>query len=222
MSETLIEPAPKVSARRLRERIILAARLRFLQQGMSATSLRQVARDAGTSVSTVCYHFSQKEALLAAVVEPELAELVSEIERHCLLPVPLEEHILWLSTRLDAASDAEREVLRIVVRELVEAPEAMYQLLRSSFDRLLGVLKGLVTQGYEEKKVNDTVHPLVAIACVASTVSAYHWVHQGSSLLPAWGDATANRASLDELQRSLLQRVFSGLSGKEAGHATAE
>src|SRR5262245_51815865 len=63
-----------------REQIVLRAMARFGERGIEATSLREVARDAGVSPALVVHHFGGKEGLVAAVDEAALGEFGAAYE----------------------------------------------------------------------------------------------------------------------------------------------
>ncbi len=52
-----------------RDRILDAAELLFAEQGIRATSLRVITREADVNLAAVHYHFGSKEGLLDAVIE---------------------------------------------------------------------------------------------------------------------------------------------------------
>ena len=52
-----------------KERILDVAERLFADFGYSATSLRDITREAGVNLASVNYHFGSKEALLAALLE---------------------------------------------------------------------------------------------------------------------------------------------------------
>ena len=58
--------------RSTREQIVLRATSLFGERGIDATSLREVARDAGVSPALIVHHFGGKEGLVAAVDEAAL------------------------------------------------------------------------------------------------------------------------------------------------------
>jgi AcrR family transcriptional regulator len=60
-------------ARRTRERIITAARERFLASGYAATTMRGIASAAGVAVQTVELGFGTKRELLKAVIDTAIA-----------------------------------------------------------------------------------------------------------------------------------------------------
>lgn len=66
------------------ERLLDAAESLLADQGVDATSLRQITAEAGANLAAVNYHFGSKEALVEAVlrrrVEPLNAERLSRLE----------------------------------------------------------------------------------------------------------------------------------------------
>ena len=56
-----------------------AARERFLTEGVDGASLREIARDAGTSIGMVYYYFPTKDELFLAVVEEVYAKLLADL-----------------------------------------------------------------------------------------------------------------------------------------------
>jgi AcrR family transcriptional regulator len=53
----------------MRQRLIQAACILFVRQGYAATTMQQIVQEAGTSIGNCYFYFSNKEALLQAVVE---------------------------------------------------------------------------------------------------------------------------------------------------------
>lgn len=64
---------------RTREGIVVAATERFSEQGFDATTLADVAADAGVSGPSVAFHFGNKDGLLAAVIERRFELLMADI-----------------------------------------------------------------------------------------------------------------------------------------------
>lgn len=61
--------------------ILSAARARFAEEGFEAASVADIARDAGVAVGTVYLRYSDKGALLAAVLEEAAGDFVAAMER---------------------------------------------------------------------------------------------------------------------------------------------
>jgi len=62
----MVRPAQTSRSERTREALRQAALVRFLAQGVEATSAEQVAADAGVSLRTFYRHFASKQDLLFA------------------------------------------------------------------------------------------------------------------------------------------------------------
>lgn len=67
-SPALVQEGSTPSARDTRERLLDAAERLFGENGFDGTSMRALARAAGTGLSAANYHFGSKEALLTAVM----------------------------------------------------------------------------------------------------------------------------------------------------------
>src|SRR6266852_1554616 len=60
-----------------RDRLIKAAKIMFYQQGVTGTTLADIAQQAQVPLGNVYYHFRTKEALVEAVVQAHTQELQS-------------------------------------------------------------------------------------------------------------------------------------------------
>ncbi len=71
---------PARSATVDREALLRIARQVFARQGFEATSVREIARDAGVDSALMAHHFGSKEALWIAVVEQTASTAVPMVE----------------------------------------------------------------------------------------------------------------------------------------------
>lgn len=62
-----------------REQIVHAARTAILRRGLTATSLRDIAAEAGVSMGTVTYHFASIDEILGVVVVAESARFYEKV-----------------------------------------------------------------------------------------------------------------------------------------------
>src|SRR5437868_14174383 len=58
-----------------RDRLVNAAKIMFYQQGVTCTTLADIAQEAQVPLGNVYYHFRTKEALLEAVIEAHVQRL---------------------------------------------------------------------------------------------------------------------------------------------------
>ncbi|MFM9014705.1 MAG: TetR/AcrR family transcriptional regulator, partial [Gemmatimonadota bacterium] len=71
---------------RTRAAIVQAATERFAARGFDATTLADVAADAGVSGPSVAFHFGNKDGLLAAVMDQYFAALLVGVEEAASSP----------------------------------------------------------------------------------------------------------------------------------------
>jgi TetR/AcrR family transcriptional regulator, regulator of cefoperazone and chloramphenicol sensitivity len=116
-----------------REQIVARATRLFGARGIGATSLREVARDAGVSPALVVHHFGGKEGLVAAVDEAALQAFGEAYREEEVPPGP---EVLQRRAEQTAAVMRERpEVCAYLGRALVEVtPGAarLFELMISS------------------------------------------------------------------------------------------
>ena len=72
---------PRMTGVQRREQLISVARQLFASNGFGATSIEEVAANAGVSKPIVYQHFGGKEGLYAVIVDREITELASSITR---------------------------------------------------------------------------------------------------------------------------------------------
>jgi AcrR family transcriptional regulator len=128
----------------IQPRILHAARARFLHDGVDGASLRDIARDAKTSIGMVSYYFPTKDDLFLAVVEEIYAGFTADLERNLSAKKPLRERLRTTFVRLGAASPEELDVLRLVIREALVSSKRMESILhRSERGHLMALIKAL-------------------------------------------------------------------------------
>ncbi len=114
----------------VRERLLTAARERFLSDGVDGASLRKIAADAGSNVGMIHYYFGSKEALFFEVVDDRYGALLGDFEAILSADEPVLARFERLSVRVGTMDPVETEVLRIVMRELLASSERRRALLR--------------------------------------------------------------------------------------------
>ncbi|MFF0220829.1 TetR/AcrR family transcriptional regulator [Streptomyces sp. NPDC004629] len=87
--------AMRADARRNYERLLTQARAAFAEHGTDA-SLEDVARRAGVGIGTLYRHFPNRHALLSAVFEDAVGELVARARELLHAPEPCAALVTWL------------------------------------------------------------------------------------------------------------------------------
>jgi AcrR family transcriptional regulator len=148
------------------QRLLTKARTCFLARGFGGTSLRQVARDAGTSVGMIHYYYRGKEELFQAVVEATYEQTLADLERALAPDAPFGVRVERLYAKLGSLSDEERETVRMVVREAMTSSKVLQALLKRALRGHIPLLLRLVADGQREGKVRADLSPPVIMACI--------------------------------------------------------
>ena len=149
----------------IQERILLAAHQRFLAEGVEAASLRNIAKDAETSIGMVYYYYTTKDELFLAVIEDTYQQLLSELEvilraKSCYC----EQMRCWFE-RIARLSTHELEVMRLVVRESLTSCERRKRLLSRFLRGHVPLLLRAVLDGVKSGELDASMHPLVILSC---------------------------------------------------------
>lgn len=122
--------------------ILLAANQHFASHGFRGASLRDIARDAGVSLTLLNHHFGSKFQLLAAVIDAYRPML--DARSTALLAVTqngpgsftvAELLQAWIRIGFDTAKDPDGEMfLRLVARVIDDSSEEAVQAVRDKLD----------------------------------------------------------------------------------------
>src|SRR6187549_1651058 len=151
----------------IQPRILSAARARFLSDGVDGASLRGIASDAGTSIGMVYYYFATKDELFFGVVEELYVKLLADIEAAIRPDVPVRERIERLFARVARLTDDELLVLRLVLREALTSNERFARLRERFKAGHIPLLARLVADGYASGAFDRSLHPMLAMLCMA-------------------------------------------------------
>ena len=141
----------------IRLRLLVAARARFVHDGVDGASLRVIARAAKTSLGMVHYYFGNKEELFFAVVEETYAELLSAMKEAVEGASTLSERVQAVSMRFANASDEELEILRIILRESLASTDRRARLMARFRRGHLALVLGLIEEGAAQGEVRRDV-----------------------------------------------------------------
>jgi AcrR family transcriptional regulator len=148
----------------IRERLIVAARARFLIEGVDGASLRQIAKDAGTNIGMVYYYFKTKDELFLAVVQDIYGDLLQDMERALGADLPEEQRFAALYQRLSRLSDEEFSVLRLVLREGLVSSTRLHYVGQLFLRGHIPVFLTRIAQGVATGQMRSDVSPLLLMA----------------------------------------------------------
>jgi AcrR family transcriptional regulator len=198
----------------IQPRILHAARARFLADGVDGASLRNIAKEAKTSIGMVFYYYPTKDALFLAVVEEVYAKLLADLER-ILAPTEdgeatVRERLGRAFARFGQASDDEIDVVRLVVREALVSSDrfrAVHGRFRSGH---VAMILRTLAEGVDRGEIDDML-PLAVVLAATFGVGGVPQVMRrvaGKQLPFALPSA-------DALAESALAILFEGIGTKE-------
>jgi AcrR family transcriptional regulator len=148
MSRSIIEPVGRVEAKKdlKRQRILDAAKRRFGRYGLRATTMQEIAQEAGVAVGTIYQFFPDKDALMLAWVD-EHRELIRAqwqdvLSRRGAADEKLREfvRVRFHTVRAIREEPAIAEITRIVIRI---APKTITELTHTA----LGYIRTILEEG---------------------------------------------------------------------------
>lgn len=148
----------------IRERIVIAARARFLIEGVDGAALRQIAKDAGTNIGMVYYYYKTKDELFLAVVEAIYGGLLADIEATLNGELSEEQRFLALYLRLSQLSEDEFQVVRLVLREALVSSTRLASIGRLFFRGHAALVMRTVAQGIDAGRLRADLPPLLLTA----------------------------------------------------------
>lgn len=93
---------PELDRNEKRARILAVARRLFAEAGYDATSMGRLAEEAGVAPNTIYWYFADKDALLVAVLEAQVAEALRDFQGR--RKSSLEDQVMWVLGVLEEAA----------------------------------------------------------------------------------------------------------------------
>lgn len=160
-------PAPKARGPKAikvdPEHILAAAERVFAREGLQGGSIRAIAREAGCDPSLIYYHFDNKEAVFATMLDRKFPPLVQALER---LADPMDQRHtaerFWAALRLIDRHVGQDAGFRATVRgEMARGAEGVKDTIASRVRPLFLALSDLFRQGVERGHIRpDFPQPL--------------------------------------------------------------
>lgn len=114
-------PSPGLRERKKRlrmQRILAAARLRFIRQGFHDTTIQDIARDAGIGLGTLYLYARSKEDLLVLVFRETLLEMIDSAYARIPAELAIVDQVLAFFATHIAWHRAHETLARTVLKEL--------------------------------------------------------------------------------------------------------
>jgi TetR/AcrR family transcriptional regulator, cholesterol catabolism regulator len=170
-----------------REGIVKAAVVLFSQQGFEATSLQDVADQAGVTKGAVYHYFKEKPDLLVAIhgrfVERQLATLQAILEENASAA----EQLSRIIEELAANHDAYHDEVEIFDRERKQLVQPKFESVRAQRAQVEQMIDDVISRGIETGEFKPL--PSIRLATFA-VVGMTSWLSQ-------WYTATGKMTARD-------------------------
>ncbi|HET6410338.1 MAG TPA: TetR/AcrR family transcriptional regulator [Chthoniobacteraceae bacterium] len=146
MTRSIIEPISKVEAKKdlKRQRILDAAKRRFGRYGLRATTMQEIALEAGVAVGTIYQFFPDKDALMLAWVDEhrelirsqwdEVVKQRGSADEKLRQFVRVRFHTVRAVREESAISELTRLVIRIAPKSITEMTQSALGYIRAILD----------------------------------------------------------------------------------------
>jgi AcrR family transcriptional regulator len=171
---------PRADAARNRALLLETAKACFARSG-TATTLEEIAREAGVGIGTLYRHFPTRDALVEQVYRDALDRLAADAERLIREQPPLEALRQWLFLFIDYI--ATKKLLHDLIATLAAGASSLQAQTKP---RLEGAITSLVDRAKASGDIRREVAPfdlLFALGGLAYAGAATEWVPRARQMV---------------------------------------
>lgn len=137
----------------LREQILDAARILFIQQGYHGLAMRQISESVGVSKAALYYHFKDKEELFLAVLNLYLNEIEGIIDEIQSRPIASSEKIRMFVESILGQPAEKRAVMRLGSQEMSQLSANSRKVFGITYhEKFIGKLIAIIKTGIESRE----------------------------------------------------------------------
>lgn len=191
----------------IRDRIVRAARARFLREGVDGASMRGIAKDAKTSLGMITYYFASKEELFDAVFEDIYDALLADLEARLGGDAPIRERLRATITRVTQASDVEIDVVRLVAREALVSSSRREKILDRFVRGHLPLVIGMLAEGQRTGAIDPALPLPIAMVATGAIGLLPHVIRRVAGARPPFSSLPSGDALTDALLDTLFRAI---------------
>jgi AcrR family transcriptional regulator len=171
---------PRTDALRNRERILEVAKGAFTRHG-AATSLDDIAKQAGVGAGTLYRHFPTRDALIEAVYRSEVEKLAAAANGFAAAMAPVEALRAWLLLFVDYI--AAKHIIAPALNSVAGGPSRLYEGSRSLVQGAIEELVKRAKKSGDVQKDIDASDLLRAVIGVSYVGSGGDWQQSARRLV---------------------------------------
>lgn len=171
---------PRSDALRNRGRILEVAKGAFTRRG-AATSLDDIAKEAGVGAGTLYRHFPTRDALIEAVYRSEVEKLAAAARGFIAAMSPMEALRAWLLLFVDYV--AAKHIIAPALNSVTGGPSRLYEGSRSLVHRAMEELVKRAKESGDVRRDIDASDLLRAVIGVSYVGSPGDWQQSARRLV---------------------------------------
>src|ERR1700734_4066408 len=171
---------PRMDALRNRERILEVAKEAFTRHG-AATSLDDIAKQAGGGAGTLYRHFPTRDALIEAVYRSEVEKLAAAAHGFAAAMSPIEALRAWLLLFIDYI--AAKHIIAPALNSVAGGPSRLYEGSRSLVQEAIEELVKRAKKSGDVRRDIDASDLLRAVIGVSYVRSGGDWQQSARRLV---------------------------------------
>ena len=171
---------PRMDALRNRERILEVAKEAFTRHG-AATSLDDIAKQAGVGAGTLYRHFPTRDALIEAVYRSEVEKLAAAAHGFAAAMSPIEALRAWLLLFIDYV--AAKHIIAPALNSVAGGPSRLYEGSRSLVQGAIDELVKRAKKSGDVRRDIDASDLLRAVIGVSYVSSGGDWQQSARRLV---------------------------------------
>jgi TetR/AcrR family transcriptional regulator len=166
-SETNIDKPGKTA-----QKILVAARAVFAENGYSGTHVDEIAQRAGVNKATLYYQIGDKDTLYANVIHQVIGNVAQKIAQAVSQANSPEEKLQAYINNLADAVDRNPELPPIMMREIASGGSHLPRLVVEDISSILTILIGILEEGKKKGVFAETV-PFLIHMMILGTILSY-------------------------------------------------
>ncbi|MBI3654455.1 MAG: TetR/AcrR family transcriptional regulator [Acidobacteria bacterium] len=161
---------PKTDDPEARASILAAAEALFAAHGFAATSVRDIAQQAGVTSALLHYYFGNKQGLYRAILENAVAKIRALITQTADSREPVRQRLTRFIEAEAAYILRHPNLARILLREMLEGGEELIKVFQKYSLNNYALLRGILRQGVKQGELRQLDIALAPISLMGMIV----------------------------------------------------
>jgi AcrR family transcriptional regulator len=156
-----------------REELLRAAKKLFARKGLSGTTIRDIAQEAGTNSSQISYYFEGKEGLYTACLQEITGKRLSFAEQILTPPNSQEEFEIRLRLFVENLMNhflEDHDAGLIIIREFDRTHSPAGNVFKANFVNLLNLIQAFFKKAIDNGLINKKRDPYILMSLFFGTI----------------------------------------------------